>query len=344
MILIDAVFIHDGGGKVLLDYLADSLSAHPDAEITFLLDKRAAKNMPRVGDATVHFVDGYLSRCRFYNQQAGNFSRIFCFGNIPPHIKTKATVIVYLHSSLYLTDTLNGNIAKAMVAWVKKQIFFYSKNNTDTWIVQTKLMRKLLQEKIQLSDNKVKVVPFFKTIIQENDGEAPDLLLKEKNTFLYVSLPTPHKNHMRLVEAFCLFYDRHHIGRLIVTVGKNNREVHTLINLKVNEGYPIENIGYLPRPELRDIYARAEYLFYPSQRESFGLPLIEAAELGCKIIAPDLDYVKDVCIPSLTFDPEDINDMALAFENAVKGSLIAGKSLVSDKIDDLMVEILKTEI
>ena len=44
-------------------------------------------------------------------------------------------------------------------------------------------------------------------------------------------------------------------------------------------------------------------LIFPSYIESFGLPLLEASENKIPIIAPELDYVRDVCNPSETFNP-----------------------------------------
>ena len=40
-------------------------------------------------------------------------------------------------------------------------------------------------------------------------------------------------------------------------------------------------------------------------RESFGLPLLEAAAYGCKVIASDLPYVNAIINPTDTFNPYD---------------------------------------
>ena len=37
--------------------------------------------------------------------------------------------------------------------------------------------------------------------------------------------------------------------------------------------------------------------------ESFGMPLIEAKQLGLAIVAAELDYVRDVVTPIETFNP-----------------------------------------
>ena len=47
MILIDALFINDGGGKILLDYLIVQLKKS-DLDIYFLLDDRIIGNHPGI--------------------------------------------------------------------------------------------------------------------------------------------------------------------------------------------------------------------------------------------------------------------------------------------------------
>jgi glycosyltransferase involved in cell wall biosynthesis len=51
--------------------------------------------------------------------------------------------------------------------------------------------------------------------------------------------------------------------------------------------------------------------------ESFGLPLIEAAESGMKILASDLPFVYDVVKPSLTFNEQDPAAIAAAVLKAL---------------------------
>ncbi len=338
MILIDAVFIHDGGGRVLLDYLISHLVKEKEVEIVYLLDKRMEDNHTINSQCEIHFAQGFLGRCSFYNKNKERFTKVFCFGNIPPHLKLQAEVLLYMHGSLYLTDIVRGKWSQMILSWIKKQIFYALKNNADHWIVQTDEMKKLLRSKIKLSDEEVEVIPFYNTI--KCDHNLHNSIIRESNSFLYVSLPTAHKNHKRLIEAFCLFYDRHQKGKLTLTVDDSNAEIYNLIEEKIRLGYPIKNIGIIPRENLPETYLKSEFLYYPSLRESFGLPLIEASEFGCKIVAADLDYVKNVCVPSLLFNPEEVESMAVAFEKSVNQNISSGMCVVPDEIQKLVLRII----
>ena len=61
-------------------------------------------------------------------------------------------------------------------------------------------------------------------------------------------------------------------------------------------------------------------LIFPSLRESFGLPLVEATKLKVPILASELDFVYDVCQPAETFDPKSPRSIARAvkrFKNII---------------------------
>ena len=54
---------------------------------------------------------------------------------------------------------------------------------------------------------------------------------------------------------------------------------------------------------IRSYLIKCEAVIYPSYCESFGIPLIEAQKSKTPIISSELDYVRDVCVPVETFDP-----------------------------------------
>jgi glycosyltransferase involved in cell wall biosynthesis len=68
----------------------------------------------------------------------------------------------------------------------------------------------------------------------------------------------------------------------------------------------------LSSDEVADLYQSSSALIYPSKTESFGLPLIEAAQYKLPILAAELDYVRDVVVPVETFDPNSPVSIARA--------------------------------
>jgi glycosyltransferase involved in cell wall biosynthesis len=108
------------------------------------------------------------------------------------------------------------------------------------------------------------------------------------------------------------------------------------MNQLVAKGARIINHVYL---DPRELYFNCPYLIFPSIMESFGLPLIEAAESGMKVLASNLPYVYDVIIPSLTFGPLDKISIADAVSKALSTNLPFPKVVTKNEVDKL-IELL----
>src|SRR5690606_24485337 len=155
-------------------------------------------------------------------------------------------------------------------------------------------------------------------------------------SFFYVSNSSPHKNHHKLIESFCLAYDEIKKGSLTITVPNSDLELCDFIKSKINLCYPIKNVGFIERQKLVELYLSHEYLIFPSLAESFGLGLAEAIDGGCKIIAADLNYTYEVCEPSLVFDPYSVESMKNAIVTAVQNELSYAQKLIENDISKIM--------
>jgi glycosyltransferase involved in cell wall biosynthesis len=336
MLLIDTIYIHDGGGKILLDYLIKNLE---DTKIKcfYLFDNRI-KNLPTIKSTNqVLFLKPSLwQRFQFYKKHKTSFTRVFCMGNLPPNIKMKAEVITYYHSPLYLKSPEDFSTIERIKYVLKRKVLMKFSKHSDSWLVQTNFIKQKLEEKFRIDDSKVSLMPFFPAF-----GESKKEVTRETNTFLYVSNATTHKNHVRLINAFCEFFDEHKIGKLTLTVSDDYKDVFDLIEKKVSEGYPISNVGFIGRKELQTLYLSSQYLIFPSIAESFGLGLVEAINSGCKVIGADLAYTYAVCEPSIVFNPYKESSIVNAFNQAINNELRNSKSLIEDRINEL-VELLIT--
>jgi len=307
MILIDALYINDGGGKVLLDYLMSELEKSEN-DVWYLLDERIQGKAPEVKETNkVTFMKGDLMRRNsFYGSNGDQFTSVLCFGNLPPNIRLTGKVYTYFHQLLYLALPADMVFKKKILYWLKTMILNRIKNNTDFWIVQTTLVKEGLKNKYRLNPEKILELPFYPPF---PETQIP---AREKSTYLYVSNATPHKNHQRLINAFCRFYDQTRTGKLILTVNEDYPELLQFIKQIQDKNYPIENVGFVSREVLAKLYKSTEYLIHPSHSESFGLGLVEAIENGCKVIGADLPYTFAVCEPSLTFNPLKVDSIVEA--------------------------------
>ena len=77
-------------------------------------------------------------------------------------------------------------------------------------------------------------------------------------------------------------------------------------------------------------------MIFPSENESFGLGLIEAVMMKCKLIAPELEYVKDVVNPSVTIKPLTIEGITTALIEASKGNIKDSCLLAKNDLNQIL--------
>lgn len=72
-------------------------------------------------------------------------------------------------------------------------------------------------------------------------------------------------------------------------------------------------VSEIVHTKIVDYYKASLALIYPSYRESFGLPLVEAAYLSMPLLASKRDHVEGFVFPTVLFDP----DSPISIMNAV---------------------------
>ncbi len=125
---------------------------------------------------------------------------------------------------------------------------------------------------------------------------------------LAVSTLHPHKNLDGLLRAFARFRKTHPEFRLVVC-GLHGFVTRPLHNLRDELGLngDVEFRGWIPRSELRELFARAWAFVYPSKFEGFGLPVLEALAAGVPTACSDIEPMAGMAADAaLRFDPHDL--------------------------------------
>ena len=163
----------------------------------------------------------------------------------------------------------------------------------------------------RLPESQVRVVPlgvdpaFFE--IAARRGRPEPFLLS-------ASTLHPHKNLDGLLRAFAEFRRVKPEFRLVIC-GLHGFFTGPLHELRESLGLAaaVDFPGWIPRPDLHDLFARAAAFVYPSLFEGFGLPVVEALAAGvptaCSAIEP-LSWIAQNA--ALQFDPRDPSAIAAA--------------------------------
>ncbi|WP_312993438.1 glycosyltransferase [Chryseobacterium flavum] len=334
MILLDSLYINNSGGKILLDYLVKTLEEN-NILTYYLFDDRCKNDYHYIPQERKVFIKAsLLNRYRFYKKNRDRFVKVLCFGNLGPSIPLKVPAYTYFHQSMYLNIPKELGGLPRVIFKIKKKVFQYLLKNTDFLLVQSSLMKEQVEQKLKLSKEKILIIPFYPE--QESVADISRMI----NSFIYVSGGHPHKNHIRLMDAFCSFFDKTKKGTLTVTIGEDHVQLLNTIKERQKRGYPIENIGFISRGDLSRCYKSNEYLVFPSLEESFGLGIVEAIDGGCKVIGSDLPYMYEVCDPSIVFNPVDTEDIERAFEDAIVKNEKKTRKKIYNQVDEL-INILK---
>ena len=111
---------------------------------------------------------------------------------------------------------------------------------------------------------------------------------------MYVGSLSPRKNIIRLLKAFSRLRTR--IPHNLVLTGSKSwkdASVHQTIH-HLGLADRIKQLGFVEHEEMPALYNLAGVYVYPSLYEGFGLPVLEAMQCGCPVVASNASSIPEV--------------------------------------------------
>jgi glycosyltransferase involved in cell wall biosynthesis len=313
-LIIFAPGIHTGGGLVLLKALLQSASLDPETT-TLMLDSRVLPLLEPSGSTNILEIHSSLTGRLKAEQQLKKIARsgdtLLCLHSLPPLWRSRAQALCFVQNILHIGKfNLNAYPWKTRLRLHAERLMGrLLKGRVDSYIVQSPSMAGLLKQWHGDSPSVI-IAPFASAPAPhpKSDTETPTT-----TDFIYVADGLPHKNHLNLLEAWVLLAEQGSLPKLTLTLTDRDNHLREQIQDQTRRhGLNIEICQSLSQNQIFDLYRSAKALIYPSFAESLGLPLIEATALDLPIVAAELDYVRDVCQPSQTFDPASPRSIARA--------------------------------
>jgi len=138
--------------------------------------------------------------------------------------------------------------------------------------------------------------------------------------FLYAGRISPHKNVVRIIEAFSLLKNqlveegRFEDLRLIIIGDEVSRHPdlrRTVIRLHLQND--VRFLGFVPIEVLRIFYDQAKIFVFPSLYEGFGLPPLEAMAHGTPVVTSNTSSIPEVVgNAAVMVNPENVFDIQRA--------------------------------
>jgi glycosyltransferase involved in cell wall biosynthesis len=265
---------------------------------------------------------------------------LHCTSNTAP-LRINVPLVLTLHDIIYLESI---SIFKKAGTWYQKFGNMYRR-----WIVP-KVVKKA-EKVITVSHFEKNRINDFFQFPKDNDklvaiyngvGEHfrpikdKNILEKIKKNydlpekfFFFLGNTDPKKNVPNVLKAYHLFTQKNEIVPLVILDFDKNELQKILANLNAQHLMKhIQLLGYIPNNELPAIYTLADLFLYPSLRESFGIPILEAMACGTPVITSNTSSMPEVSgKASILVNPHKAEEICEAIEN-----LQNNKDLYEEKI------------
>jgi glycosyltransferase involved in cell wall biosynthesis len=132
------------------------------------------------------------------------------------------------------------------------------------------------------------------------------------NFFFFLGNTDPKKNTPGTLKAFSDFINQTNSNYYLVMLDYDHNELEKLLE-DIGDESLINRIiltGYVINTDLPSIYCQSEVFLYPSLRESFGIPMLEAMACGVPVITSNTSSMPEVAGTAAyiidPFKPEEI--------------------------------------
>lgn len=248
---------------------------------------------------------------------------LHCTANTAP-LTGSVPLVVTVHDVIYL----EGGMGLSGGTWYQRLGNFYRRFNVPLAarrarkvLTVSNFERGRIRERLRVPDSRLDVVynavgAHFRP---ERDRRRLDEVraryaLPEQFVF-FLGNANPKKNLPNVIDAYVRYarqakdpvplvvadFDRERLRRQLAALGAVDLEAHFVLP------------GYIANADLPAIYTQCSLFLYPSLRESFGIPILEAMACGAPVITADRTSMPEVAGGAAELvDPDRPEDMAKA--------------------------------
>ena len=235
------------------------------------------------------------------------------FQYISPFLKP-CKYIVTIHDLLFLEFPENFPIGYR----IKNSILFYlSSKRADRVTTVSSYSKESIHRYFKIPLNKIEITP--NAVIESKEKPEPIEQLMGKKFILYVSRIEPRKNQALLIKIWkdLSLFEQNIDLVLVGSEGlKDDLFIQQLNELSQREQNHFHWLSKIPTKNLTWLYQNCFLFVFPSSSEGFGIPPLEAALYGAKVLCSNTTAMKEFdFFDEFQFNPKDYNEFkqALSF-------------------------------
>jgi glycosyltransferase involved in cell wall biosynthesis len=226
---------------------------------------------------------------------------LHCTSNTAPLFCSVPTVVT-LHDIIYLNSAFSGGSLYQKLGhyyrkWIVPQVY----NKANKVMTVSNFEADAIVEHFQYTD-KLEVTynginPMFNQRLSDEviSQVRHDLGLPE-DYILFLGNTAPKKNMSRVLDAYLQYKNKtDNPLPLVIVETESDIVIGMLEELGIDETMAdIRCIGYVANDKLPIVYQEATLFLYPSLRESFGIPIIEAMASGTPVITSSTSSMPEI--------------------------------------------------
>ncbi|WP_299361833.1 glycosyltransferase family 1 protein [Winogradskyella sp.] len=240
--------------------------------------------------------------------KAYNCDVLHCTSNTAP-LTLQMPLVTTLHDVIFK----EGNVLKQLVSsasWYQKIGNLYRRlivnsivKKSDQLITVSNFEKQNISNIYQLDHTKIQTVhngvnENFKAVIDNNvKAEVKQKYNLPEHFLLHIGNTDPRKNTARVLKAFYRYISEFSEDLKLVLVGFNEAKLNAIlkaISLEEALSGKIILTGYVADKDLPVLFSLSELFLFPSLREGFGIPIIEAMACGVPVITSNTSSMPEV--------------------------------------------------
>lgn len=262
---------------------------------------------------------------------------LHCTSNTAP-VNPKLPLVVTIHDIIYLEK-----LSFTQGTWYQRFGNLYRRwnvpliaRNAAMIITVSNYERQRIIEALKMPAEKVRTVynACGEHFTAKRDEAALEVFRKKMNLpekfVLFLGNTDPKKNLPNVMRAMEILHQRRQLDFTLVMPDFGKQHLEMMLAAQGNS-HLMQHImltGYIPNNELFQLYQLAELFLYPSLRESFGIPILEAMACGIPVITSNTSAMPEVAgSGALLIDPTQPESIAAMINKIRKDAALRAKTI-----------------